>query len=774
MTSSKEIRFNLRRFWLNLSVWLCLRFCVSESMGKQLPEKSMVFHKSIQKDFSPFNTYKLNKIKKQKSNFFLRNNNHCSDDYIYSVRGGQVEHEESTSLEEASFESEDNSNYDAEVFNENQFVREDDNNEDQPKEIISSVIPHISKNTPFSILMNYNSENHKNLKEQIKFVIERLSPFLSNIINHEALSGPVVDSIILLLTTAIVIPTMKCLGSSNILGFLCTGMLLGPHGFSLVKDIKTTEALAELGIVFFLFEMGLELSVERLIQMRKDVFGLGLSQFALTTVAFYAISHYVFRLPSPASVIIGAALALSSSAFVLQLLKDDGAMSTRYGKASFGILLLQDLAVVPLLVIIPLLAPSKLSTQAGNKELITTLFITALKAIGAVAAITQVGSYALDKIFNFVALSKSHEAFLAVILVTVLGMSRFTEALGLSNTLGAFMAGIVLSETKYRYQVESDIAPFRGLLLGLFFMTVGFEIDLHLIFSYKYLPLIVLLVGIVLSVKTLIITLLGGLFDLSFPISQRVGLLCSQGGEFAFVACGMAKHMDILPASTVKLILTTVALSMAATPLLYNLGETMSSILEERKGISHISGDTAEAKMVTNDMLKDKDFVLVVGYGRMGKLVCELFDKKLIPYMAFDSNPNKVKNARDKGLPVFYGDISRTEVLKKFHISQAKQVIVTHRSKLNINRSVHAIRKAYPDLPIITRAADSTQANILNNIKDVKALIPVDRKESFLLSLPFGGKVLEELNYSEEEISILLNEIKARALNEDFLVNEEE
>merc|ERR1711988_2047605 len=183
---------------------------------------------------------------------------------------------------------------------------------------------------------------------------------------------------------------------------------------------------------------------------------------------------------------------------------------------------------------------------------------------------------------------------------------------------------------------------------------------------------------------------------------------------------------------------------------------------------------TTEAQKVTTDLTKDKEFALVVGYGRMGKLVCELFDKKLIPYMAFDSNINKVKNARDKGLPVFYGDISRTEVLKKFHISQAKQVIVTHRSKLNINRSVHAIRKAYPDLPIITRVADSTQKKYLNNIKGVKALIPVDRKESFLLSLPFGGKVLEELNYSEEEISILLNEIKARALNEDFLVNEEE
>merc|ERR1712070_395573 len=237
-----------------------------------------------------------------------------------------------------------------------------------------------------------------------------------------------------------------------------------------------------------------------------------------------------------------------------------------------------------------------------------------------------------------------------------------------------------------------------------------------------------------------------------------------------------AKNMSILPASTVKLILTTVALSMAATPMLYDVGGTVSSILEERirKSASHITGDTTEAQKVTTDLTKDKEFALVVGYGRMGKLICELFDKKLIPYMAFDSNPRKVKLARDKGLPVFYGDISRPEVLRKFHISEAKQVIVTHRSKLNINRTVNAIRKAYPMKPIITRAADSTHRSSLHNIKGVTAVIPVDRKESFLLSLPFGGKVLEELSYSEEEINILLNDIKTRALNEDFLVNEEE
>jgi hypothetical protein len=262
-----------------------------------------------------------------------------------------------------------------------------------------------------------------------------------------AFAGPRRDTLLLLLTTTVVVPVMTRLKTSPILGFLLVGMLLGPNGLSVVSELKTTEALAELGIVFFLFEMGLELSVERLVQMRRDVFGLGVSQFTVTAAAIFLLSRLLGQ-SAAASVVIGGALALSSSAFVLQLLRDKDALGTRYGRASFGVLLFQDLAVVPLLVITPLLA------AGGGSAMAWAMGWAAFKAGIAFTLILLTGKFVLDRVFNFVAKSRSQEAFLSVILVTVLTMSNLTEGLGLSNTLGAFLAGVLLSETKYRYQVR--------------------------------------------------------------------------------------------------------------------------------------------------------------------------------------------------------------------------------------------------------------------------------------------------------------------------------
>lgn len=393
----------------------------------------------------------------------------------------------------------------------------------------------------------------------------RLTTLINSSIKNfiHAFEGPRRDTLVLLLSTTVVVPVMTRLKSSPILGFLLTGMLLGPQGFSIVNDIKTTEALAELGIVFFLFEMGLELSIQRLVQMRRDVFGLGFTQFSITAVAIFILSR-LLGLAGPASVVVGGALALSSSAFVLQLLRDKDSLGTRHGRASFGILLFQDLAVVPLLVVTPLL------TAGGGSAMAWAMGWAACKAGFAFALILFTGKFLLDRVFNFVAKSQSHEAFLAVILVTVLTMSSLTEGLGLSNTLGAFMAGVLLSETKYRYQVctvidlswvakckgsryeisvllsyrqqvEADIAPFRGLLLGFFFMTVGFEIDINLIKTQS--SLIFGLLGGLLTLKTGIITSLCLGFGLSLSNAQHVGLLLSQGGEFAFVAFGMARGL---------------------------------------------------------------------------------------------------------------------------------------------------------------------------------------------------------------------------------------
>ena len=379
------------------------------------------------------------------------------------------------------------------------------------------------------------------------------------------LAGPKADTLLLLLATALITPLCKQIGTSPILGFLAAGMLLGPNGFGLISGIHTTETFAELGIVFFLFEMGIELSIQRLMSMKRDVFGLGLGQF-LGTAAVVAAVGKMCGLPANALVVLGGGLALSSSAFVLQLLKDKDQLATRFGKASFGVLLFQDLAVVPLLVVTPILA--------GSGNLARALTGSVIKAVMALGSIAFAGRVLLNPLFRTVAQAKSQEAFLGMVLLTVLSMSFLTEGLGLSNTLGAFLAGVLLSETKYRYQVEADIAPFRGVLLGLFFVTVGFEIDVKLIASN--FPLVASVVLGIIAIKTLVTTLLSLAFGLSLANAQQTGFITSQGGEFAFVAFGLAKGLGILDPATTKLLLTCISLSMALTPFLADLSGKVS------------------------------------------------------------------------------------------------------------------------------------------------------------------------------------------------------
>lgn len=601
-----------------------------------------------------------------------------------------------------------------------------------------------------NVMQSRNARGKENLKA-LKAVEETvataagstsrtLAEALSDLKDYMA--GPKSDTLILLLATALITPLCQRLGTSPILGFLASGMLLGPNGCGLISGIHTTETLAELGIVFFLFEMGIELSVERLLSMKRDVFGLGLSQFLGTAVAIAAAGSLV-GLPANALVVLGGGLALSSSAFVLQLLKDKKQLATRFGKASFGVLLFQDLAVVPLLVVTPILA-------GGGGGLAAALGSAVLKAAIALGSITLLGRYILNPLFKIVASAQSQEAFLGVILLTVLGMSFMTEGLGLSNTLGAFLAGVLLSETKYRYQVEADIAPFRGVLLGLFFVTVGFEIDLNLIASK--LPVVSVVVLGIMAIKAAILTLLSLLFGLSLSVSQQTGLILSQGGEFAFVAFGLARNLGILDSATTKLMLTSVSLTMALTPLMSTLGGKIAKQLEEKSDFTHYLGQDRDA----NEIKESDDFAVVIGYGAVGKVVCDLLDRKLVKYVGIDIDPNKAIQARNAGLPVFYGDIGRQEVAEAFNVGKARAVVVCISDKAQANRAVIAIRRWYPDVKIFCRAKDKDHAFRLQSTLDVAAMVPILPEDNLLLTLPFGGAVLKALGAPPEEVNAIL------------------
>jgi CPA2 family monovalent cation:H+ antiporter-2 len=574
------------------------------------------------------------------------------------------------------------------------------------------------------------------------------------------MEGTKSDTLLLLLATALITPLCKKLGTSPILGFLASGMLLGPNGWGLISGIHSTETLAELGIVFFLFEMGIELSFDRLLSMRKDVFGLGLSQFLVTALAVAGVGSLA-GLPGNAVVVLGGGLALSSSAFVLQLLKDKNQLATRFGKASFGILLFQDLAVVPLLVVTPILA-------GQGKGLAAALGSALIKAVLALGSIAFAGRVILNPLFKTVAQARSQEAFLGVILLTVLSMSFMTEGLGLSNTLGAFLAGVLLSETKYRYQVEADIAPFRGILLGLFFVTVGFEIDVGLIMSN--LPLVSSIVFGIMSIKAATTTALSLLFGLSLSTSQQTGLMLSQGGEFAFVAFGLARSLGILDTATTKLMLTSVSLTMALTPLMASLGAKIAKRLEEQSDFTHYLGQDRDA----NEIKESDDFVVVVGYGVVGKVVCDLLDRKFIKYVGLDIEPNKVITARNAGLPVFYGDIGRQEVADAFNVGKAKLVAICIADKQQCNRVAIALRRFYPDIKIFARAADADHATRLQNTLNVAAMVPILPEDNLLLTLPFGSAVMKSLGVPAEEVNAITEAKRKEVLSGRGLEREEE
>ena len=385
-----------------------------------------------------------------------------------------------------------------------------------------------------------------------------------------SLKGGKADTLILLGVTALVPTICGALNASPILGFLASGLALGPQGLNLISDLHKTEQLADLGVVLFLFEMGVHLSLKTLWSMRSVVFGLGGAQMAVTGLLVALVAR-ACGLSTAAQVVLGGGLALSSSAFVLQILKDKKQLKTAKGKHSFGILLLQDLAVVPLLVVAPLLAGS------GDASVTTAVVMALVQFVMALAVIGTFGALVMSPLFNGVLdVAKSQEATIAVSLATILGMSFFTEGLGLSNTLGAFLAGVLLSETPFRHAIETEVSPFRGILVGLFFFSVGFELDLPLLFSSEVKKIAAIVFGL-MSAKILITTILCKIFGLDLSTSQQVGFLLSQGGEFGFVAFRLARSLKIFDDHLTKIMLTSVSLTMALTPLVEGVGSLLAS-----------------------------------------------------------------------------------------------------------------------------------------------------------------------------------------------------
>ncbi|KAG1361284.1 K(+) efflux antiporter 2, chloroplastic [Cocos nucifera] len=560
------------------------------------------------------------------------------------------------------------------------------------------------------------------------------------------------DVLWLLLASVVFVPIFqKIPGGSPVLGYLAAGILIGPYGLSIIRHVHGTKAIAEFGVVFLLFNIGLELSVERLSSMKKYVFGLGSAQVLVTAVAVGLIARFVSGLPGPASIVIGNGLALSSTAVVLQVLQERGESTSRHGRATFSVLLFQDLAVVVLLILIPLISPNSSKGGIGFQAIAEALGVAAVKAVVAITAIIAGGRLFLRPIYKQIAENQNAEIFSANTLLVILGTSLLTARAGLSMALGAFLAGLLLAETEFSLQVESDIAPYRGLLLGLFFMTVGMSIDPKLLISN--FPVIVGTLSLLIAGKALLVALVGRVFGISSIPAIRVGLLLAPGGEFAFVAFGEAVNQGILSSQLSSLLFLVVGLSMALTPWLAAGGQFLASRFEQNDVRSLLPVESE-----TDDL---QDHIILCGFGRVGQIIAQLLSERLIPFVALDIRSDRVAAGRALDLPVYFGDAGSREVLHKVGAERACAAAITLDTPGANYRTVWALSKYFPNIKTFVRAHDVDHGINLEKA-GATAVVP----ETLEPSLQLAAAVLAQTKLPMSEIAATINEYRTRHLSE--------
>ncbi|KAF3335267.1 K(+) efflux antiporter 2 [Carex littledalei] len=564
--------------------------------------------------------------------------------------------------------------------------------------------------------------------------------------------GSLLDILSLLLASVIFVPIFSRIpGGSPVLGYLAAGVLIGPYGFSFIRHVHVTKEIAEFGVVFLLFNIGLELSVERLSSMKKYVFGLGTAQVLATAIAVGLISHSFCGQPGPAAVVIGSGLALSSTAVVLQVLQERGESTSRHGRATFSVLLFQDLAVVVLLILIPLISPNSSKGGVGFQAIAEALGKAAVKAMVAITAIIAGGRLLLRPIYRQIAENQNAEIFSANTLLVILGTSLLTARAGLSMALGAFLAGLLLAETEFSLQVESDIAPYRGLLLGLFFMTVGMSIDPKLLFSN--FPVVLGSLGLLIAGKTILVLIVGKLFGISSIAAIRVGLMLAPGGEFAFVAFGEAVNQGLLSSQLSSLLFLVVGISMALTPYLAAGGQLLASTFEQ-----HDVRSLLPAESETDDL---QDHIIICGFGRVGQIIAQLLSERLIPFVALDVSSDRVAFGRALDLPVYFGDAGSREVLHKVGAERACAAAIALDTPGANYRAVWALSKYFPHVKTFVRAHDVDHGINLEKA-GASAVVP----ETLEPSLQLAAAVLAQAKMPTSEIAATINEFRSRHLSE--------
>jgi K+:H+ antiporter len=542
-------------------------------------------------------------------------------------------------------------------------------------------------------------------------------------------SGPETYKELLLFlgTAGVVVPLFTRLHVSPVLGFLAAGIVLGPFGLGAlarqhpwlsavsISNVEEVAQVAEIGVAFLLFMIGLELSWERLVRMRKLVFGLGPLQVVLSAIALGLIAFALGQSPASASV-LGGALALSSTAIVLPSLAERRRLNSTAGRASFAVLLFQDLAVAPLLFLVAMLGAREGGTLGSN------LIYALATAVMALGILVGLGRLILRPLFHLVATTRSAELFVAACLLVVIGTGVIAAASGLSMAFGAFVAGLLLAETEYRRQVEVTIQPFQGLLLGLFFLSVGAGLDISQVLA-KPVPTIGLAIGLVL-IKVLVLLPLSSAFGMPSRVARQVALVLGPGGEFAFVVIGAAVAKNVVPPDAGAIAMIAATLSMVSIPVLARLSE---------RGKSQRPPDDPALQTLSPEPADSPARVIIVGYGRVGRLVGEMLARHNIPYLAIDSDPTAVARERRDGKAIFYGDATRVELLRRCGIATARALVVTIDASAAVESVVKVARGERDDLTIVARARDAPHATKLYGLKVTDA-VPETIEASLQLS----------------------------------------
>ena len=554
--------------------------------------------------------------------------------------------------------------------------------------------------------------------------------------------GYLPDVLILLFVSIVTVVLLSKFKVSPVLGYLIVGAIIGTNGLDLIKEPGYTTALGEFGVVFLLFVIGLELTFERLIKMRVQVFGFGGLQILITAILgyliFWLLSKYLkVDLPASVCIVIALALSLSSTAIVLQVLAENGRQNSQIGKLSLAVLLMQDFAVVPLLTIVPIL-------HQGD-DMMAAIGMSGLKAIGAIIAITAFGKWCLRPFFSIIASVKTDEVYLTTTLLIVLGAAWITSQLGLSTAMGAFIAGILIAETEYRNRVEYSIIPFQGLFMSLFFITVGMSVNWRFIIAHWDE---VLLASVALiTVKAVVIFILCMLFKFEKGAAFHSALLLSQGGEFAFILFGIASSQGVISYHLAQFLFMVVAVTMALTPLLSIIGAKIEEKLDWGSG----DGDVTEVKGIA-DL---SEHIILAGFGRVGRVVAYMLEQEKINYVAVDTNAALAKSARGDGYPVYHGDLGDLETLYAVGAKNAAAVILSMSDKLSLKKAVKEISAEFPNLQIISRADDLRHSKSLKKI-GAEMTVPT----TIETGLQLGGVTLKNLGIVDHGILSIKEKIR--------------